>query len=77
MMSAPAFASSLPNNLDIDLKDVIGKQPVGQNLSGYQNTPAAMVEGQVDMNNLGVLQGGQPGMVPTQNQLNLQTGQNQ
>lgn len=35
MMSAPAFASSLPNNLDIDLKDVIGKQPVGQNLSGY------------------------------------------
>ena len=58
MMSAPAFASSLPNNLDIDLKDVIGKQPVGQNLSGYQNTPAAMVEGQVDMNNLGVLQGG-------------------
>lgn len=58
MMSGPAFASSLPNNLDIDLKDVIGKQPAGQNLSGYQNTPAAMVEGQVDMNNLGVLQGG-------------------
>ena len=58
MMNPPAYASSLPNNLDIDLKDVIGPQPVGQNLPGFQGTPATIAESQVDMNNLGVLKGG-------------------
>jgi hypothetical protein len=60
MVNPPScLAGNLPNNLDIDFKDVI---PTANGLAGYPGAAQAFnpstVEGQVDMNKLGVLQTG-------------------
>lgn len=79
MINPPScLVGNLPNNLDIDLNEVMKPNMLGDLPSnGTDMNPAALANasGQVDMSQFqGVLQG-QPGIVPTQNQLTREQAQ--